>query len=121
MNPYEIPGGLFTLNVDTSAETDIPRGRFVKATSNGGAALAAAATDPIIGVSYTEAKHTQPLSIAAEGIVMVEASGAITAGDFVAPTTGGKAVKVSGSEVKPATGFVALTSAVDKALVTVKL
>ena len=103
MNAYEIPGCVrFTLNATTACE----QYRFVKANAKGGCAHATAATDPIVGVAYTAAAATQPLSIVNNGIAMVEASAAIEAGAKVSPTTDGKAVADS------STGkFVALTAA----------
>lgn len=101
MNAFEVPGhSRFTLD----AASAIDWHRFVKVNSAGKAEYATAASDPIVGVSYTDADAAdKPVSIVGDGIVIVTASAAIAAGAFVGPTTDGKAV----------TGgpFVALTAA----------
>lgn len=113
-NAWEIPGGQFSL--DASAPLDFRR--FIKVDTNGKAAYATAGTDPIVGISYTEAQYTgTPISIVGHGIAMVEASETIAAGDFVIPTTGGKAAKVASGT----SNFIALTGAGADALITVKM
>lgn len=112
MNAFEIPAGYFTLN----AKSDVDWHRFIKVGSTGEAEYATAGTDPIIGVSYSEAKATQPLSIVGRGIAMVEASDTITAGDFVNPTTDGKAAKSDSASF-----YVALTGGNAGDLITVKM
>lgn len=112
MNAFEIPGhSRFSLDAASAIELR----RFVKVNANGKAEYATAATDPIVGVSYTSVEAAdQPVAIVGDGLVMVEASAAITAGAFVGPTANGKAV----------TGgpFVALTTAkADGDLITVDL
>lgn len=114
-NAWEIPGGQFSL--DAAAVLDWRR--FIKVDSTGKAAYATAGTDPIVGISYTEATAAgQPISIVGAGIAMVEASEAIAAGDFVEPTTDGQAAKVASGT----SAFIALTgvSAADQ-LITVKI
>jgi hypothetical protein len=109
MNAYEVPGARFTL----IAAADVEPNRFVKVNTDGCAEYATAADQPIVGVAYTEAKTGQPLSIA-DGVLMVEAAAAITAGDFVTAGAEGKAAKGD-------SGFVALTTATAGSLVTVKV
>lgn len=114
-NAWEVPGGQFSL--DAAAKLDWRR--FVKVNSAGKAAYATAATDPIVGITYTEAPAAGvPISIVGAGIAMVEASEAIAAGDFVVPTTGGQAAKLANGTSR----FIALTgvSAADN-LITVKI
>lgn len=90
MNAFEVPGhSRFSLDAVSAVATH----RFLKVNANGKAEYATAASDPIVGVSYTETIGAdQPVSIVGDGLVMVEASAAITAGAFVGPTTDGKAV-----------------------------
>lgn len=89
MNAFEIPGySRFSLD----AASALVNHRFVKVNANGAAEYATAATDPIVGVTYGEAIANAPIAIVGDGLVMVEASAAITAGSFVGPTTDGKAV-----------------------------
>lgn len=89
MNAFEIPGHS-RFSLDAAAE--LVNHRFVKVNSDGKAAYATAATDPIVGVTYGEADTDAPIAIVGDGLVMVEASAAITAGAFVGPTTNGQAV-----------------------------
>ena len=120
MNAFEIPAGQFTLN----ASTAVPWHRFVKVDNNGGATLATKANDAIVGISYVDAKATQPLSIVGAGLPMVEASEAIAAGDMVVPTTDGKAAKATAPTDTNArtAGFFAITSATAAGdLITIKL
>lgn len=101
MSAFEIPGhSRFSLDAAAALE----RNRFVKVDSNGKAAYATTGKDPIVGVTYTEAKADTPVSITGDGIVMVCAASAIAAGDFVGPSTDGKAAKDAGS-------YIALTAA----------
>ncbi len=110
MNAYEIPSGQFTLNTSVDC---VPH-RFVAVDANGLAKHATAETDPIVGVSYTEALTGRPLSIIGGGIIMVEAAAEIAAGAFVTAGADGKAV--AGGDK-----FVALTGAPAGALISVKL
>lgn len=112
MNAFEVPGhSRFSLDSTAATATH----RFLKVNAEGKVEYATAATDPIVGVSYTETPAAgQPVSIVGDGLVMVEASEAITAGSFVGPTTDGKAA-ANGS-------FVALTDATAAGeLITVSL
>ena len=85
-NAYEIPNLRFSL----PAGADIPRRRFVgvKATGEG---IIATAAGSAIGVSMNQAAKGEVLEIA-DGIVMVEAGGAITPGAGIEVGTNGKAV-----------------------------
>ena len=113
-NAWEIPGGQFSL--DVKEQTDWRR--FIKVNSDGLAEVATAGTDPIVGVSYTEAPAAgTPIAVVGSGIAMVLASETIAAGDFVEPTTGGKAAKVASGT----SNFIALTGADADALITVKI
>lgn len=95
---YEIPNLRFSL----PAGADVARHRFVKINSDGEGEQAGAG-DAIIGVSMNQAAEGEVLEIA-DGIVIVEAGGAITTGAFVTANANGKAVT---SEA----GFVAMTGA----------
>lgn len=102
MFAYEIPGMRFSL----PAGADIARRRFVSvdASSNG---VAATAATQVVGVSMNEVKAGQVLEVA-DGIVMVEAAAAITAGAAVYASADGKAAatgdKVVGTALTTATG-----------------
>ena len=109
---YEIPNVRFSL----PAGADIPRRRFVSVNSSGEGVIATAAGSAI-GVSMNQAADGEVLEIA-DGIVMVEAGGAITAGAGIEVGTDGKAVtNTSGIGIG-----IALTSAAGAGnVVTVKL
>lgn len=109
MFAFEIPGQRFSLPAGAAVE----RCRFVSADANSNGITATAST-PVIGVSMNKADAGQVLEIA-DGIVMVEASGAITAGVTVKSDAAGKAVAGEGSAI-------ALTPATAAGeLITVKL
>lgn len=109
MFAFEIPGGRFSL----PAGADIERHRFVSVNANS-AGIAATAATPIVGVSMNQVKADQVLEIA-DGIVIVEAAGAINAGVAVASDANGCAVAGEGPAI-------ALTSASAAGeLITVKL
>ena len=113
-NAWEVPGGQFSL--DAAKKLDFRR--FIKVDANGKADYATAGTDPIVGISYTEALYADtPISIVGHGIAMVEASETIAAGDFVEPTTNGLAAKVASGT----SNFIALTGAGAEALITGKI
>ena len=111
-NAWEVPGGQFSL--DAKEETSYRR--FIKVNTDGQAEVATSASDPIVGISYTDAPAGTPISIIGSGIAMAEAVEAVTAGDFVTAGTAGK-VAVSND----ATPFIALTSAAAGDLTTVKI
>lgn len=109
MFAFEIPGLRFSL----PAGADVERFRFVSADANSNGVMASA-TSPVIGVSMNMAKANEVLEIA-DGIVMVEAASAITAGAAVKSDATGKAVAGEGAGV-------ALTSATAAGdIITVKL
>ncbi|NLI59427.1 MAG: DUF2190 family protein [Clostridium sp.] len=89
-NAYEIPNLRFSL----PAGADIPRRRFVSVNSSGEGVIATAAGSAI-GVSMNQAADGEVLEIA-DGIVMVEAGGAITAGAGIEVGADGKAVTNTG-------------------------
>lgn len=89
-NAYEIPNLRFSL----PAGADIPRRRFISVNSSGEGVLATAGGSAI-GVSMNEAAAGEVLEVA-DGIVMVEAGGAITPGAGIEVGTDGKAVTTSG-------------------------
>lgn len=109
MFAFEIPGSRFSLPAGAAVE----RCRFVSADANSNGVTATAST-PIIGVSMNKAAAGEVLEIA-DGIVMVEAAAAITAGVAVTSDASGKAVAGEGNAV-------ALTAATGAGeLITVKL
>ena len=109
MFAFEIPGQRFSM----PAGAEVERYRFVSVNANSAGITATAAT-PIVGVSMNKVKADQVLEIA-DGIVIVEASAAITAGVAVASAADGRAVAGDGPAV-------ALTSAAAAGeLITVKL
>lgn len=91
MNAYEIPALRFSL----PAGNDVARHRFVSVNGDSAGVLAGSDT-AIIGASMNEAKAGQVLEIA-DGIVVVEAAGAVTAGATVTSDAEGKAVAGEGS------------------------
>ncbi len=110
MFAFEIPGTRFSL----PAGAAVKRHRFVSANANS-AGITATASTPVIGVSMNQVKTDEVLEIAS-GIVMVEASAAITAGVAVASAADGRAV--AGTD-GPAIALTSASAAGD--LITVKL
>lgn len=113
MFAYEIPGMRFSLPAGAKVE----RRRFVSvdASSNG---IKATAATRVVGVSMNEADVDQVLEVA-DGIVMVEAAGAIAAGVAVYADANGKATATEGTA---GVAGVALTSATaDCEIITVKM
>lgn len=86
MNAYEIPGLRFSL----PAGAEIARARFVSVDASGNGIQATAATQ-VIGASMNQSKLGEVLEVA-DGIVMVEAAGAVTSGVAVYANADGKAV-----------------------------
>lgn len=111
MFAFEIPGGRFSL----PAGADVERHRFVSVNSNSAGITATAATQ-IVGASMNKAESGEVLEIA-DGLVIVEASAAITAGAAVYSAADGR-VASSGTVV----AGVAITGAKAAGeLVTVKI
>ena len=110
MNAYEIPSLRFSL----PAGGAVKRHRFVAvdANSNG---IQAVADSNIIGVSMNETSAGQVLEIA-DGIVMVEAAKAVTAGKLAYADASGK-VTDTGTVV----AGIVITSAVAGGLAAVKI
>lgn len=93
MNAYEIPSLRFSMPAGGAIE----RGRFVSVDSNGNAIQATASTQ-IVGVSMNKVTAKEgvvnpagQIAEIADGIVIVEAAGAITAGATVYSDANGKA------------------------------
>lgn len=109
MFAYEIPGSRFSLPAAAAVE----RYHFVSvdANSNG---VTATATTAIVGVSMNKAAANEVLEVA-DGIVMVEAGAAITAGVAVTSNATGQAVAGEG----PAIALTAATAAGE--IITVKI
>lgn len=91
MYAFEIPGARFSL----PAAAEIDRGRFVSINANSAGIVATAATQ-VIGVSMNKVAVDQVLEIA-DGIVVVEAAGAITAGAAVYAAADGRATTTAGT------------------------
>lgn len=110
MNAYEIPSLRFSLPAGGTVE----RHRFVAvdASSNG---IQAVADSNIIGVSMNKTSAGQVLEIA-DGIVMVEAAKAVTAGNIAYADADGK-VTDTGTVV----AGIVITSAVAGGLAAVKI
>lgn len=98
MYAYEIPGLRFSL----PAGGAVAQHRFVSVANE--AAIQATASTKVVGVSMNEvtaaelAKHESIVEIA-DGIVMVEAGGAVTSGAGVAADADGKAVAATGTAI----------------------
>ena len=102
MNAFEIPGLRFSL----PAGGDVARHRFVSANADSEGIQATAST-AVIGASMNQAAKGEVLEIA-DGIVVVEAAGAVTAGTNVSSDANGK-VTTAGSVI----AGIALTGATD--------
>ena len=112
MHAFEIPGLRFSL----PAGGVIQRATFVSVNSDSQGVTATAST-PVIGVAMNQCDKADEVLEITDGIVVVIAGGAITAGAAVASDASGKAVTASGSGCG-----VALTSATKAGeFVTVKL
>lgn len=102
MNAYEIPGLRFSL----PAGAEVARARFVSVDASGNGIQATASTH-VIGASMNQSKIGEVLEVA-DGIVMVEAAGAITSGTAVYSDATGKAVATgenkAGVAITAATG-----------------
>lgn len=110
MNAYEIPSLRFSM----PAGGAVARHRFVAVDANGNG-IQAIATSNIIGASMNQTKSGEVLEIA-DGIVMVEAAKAVTAGTLAYADADGK-VTDAGTVVA---GSV-ITSAVAGGLAAVKI
>lgn len=111
MFAFEIPGLRYSL---TAAQA-IERHRFVSVNADSNGITATAAT-PVVGVSTNKVDANQVLEVS-DGIVIVEAGEAITAGAAVASNATGQAVAATDEAVG-----VALTGASAAGeLITVKL
>ena len=86
MFAFEIPGTRFSLTAGAAIE----RHRFVSVDANSNGVTATAST-PVVGVSMNKVNTNQVLEVA-DGIVIVEAGGAVTAGTGVVSNATGQAV-----------------------------
>lgn len=112
MHAYEIPGLRFSL----PAGGAVARYRFVSVSDE--KAVQATASTPVVGVSMNQSDNTDHIVEIADGIVMVEAAGAIASGATVYPDAEGKA---TGTGTTNAAG-VAITAATGAGqLVAVKI
>lgn len=116
MYAYEIPGLRFSL----PAGGAVARNRFVSVANN--EAIQATASTSVVGVSMNEVtaeeldKNERIVEIA-DGLVMVEAGGAVASGAAVAADANGKAVTATDDGIG-----VAITAATDAGqLITIKL
>lgn len=117
MNAYEMPNLRFSL----PAGGAVARCRFVSVDANGNGIQATASTE-VIGASMnlvtaTELADNERIVEIADGIVMVEASGAITSGAAVYADADGKATATG--TIKVGVAITAATAAGD--LVAIKL
>lgn len=112
MNAYEIPGLRFSL----PAGGAVKRHRFITVDANSNGIQASVAT-PVIGVSMNEASAGQVLEIA-DGIVMVEAAKAVTAGDVAGVSDDGR---ITDSENTSTLAGTVITPAAAGGLAAVKL
>lgn len=110
MNAYEIPGLRYSLPAGGAVE----RHRFVTVDENSNG-IQAVANSNIIGVSMNKTSAGQVLEIA-DGIVMVEAAKAVTAGKVAYADADGK-VTDAGTVV----AGIVITSAVAGGLAAVKI
>lgn len=113
MNAYEIPSLRFSL----PAGGAVKRHRFVAVDANSNGIQAGANSGGIIGVSMNEASAGQVLEIA-DGIVMVEAAKAVTAGTDAYAGADGKVSDSADGPVMPI-GII-ITSAAAGGLAAVK-
>jgi len=112
MYAFEIPGMRFSL----PAGGDVARHRFVSidSSSNG---IAATASTPVVGVSMNQVKTGEVLEVA-DGIVIVEASGAVTAGAKVYSDANGMATAAGTGD---AVGVAVTAATGANELITVKM
>ena len=111
MFAFEIPGARFSLPAGASVE----RHRFVSVNSSS-AGITATASTQVVGASMNKAESGKVLEVA-DGIVIVEASAAITAGAAVYSAADGRAA-ASGTVV----AGIAITGAANAGeLITVKI
>lgn len=111
MFAFEIPGMRYSLTAGAAIE----RHRFVSVDANSNGIVATAATK-VVGVSMNKVAINEVLEVA-DGIVMVEAGDAVTAGAGIASNASGQAVTAADAYIG-----VALTGASAAGeLITVKL
>lgn len=113
MNAYEIPNLRFSL----PAGGNVKRHRFVTVDAFSNGVQAVGGSNNIIGVSMNDASFGQVLEIA-DGIVMVEAAHAVTAGGCAYPDENGRLTDVGDMYAEAG---VIITSAAAGGLAAVKL
>lgn len=111
MFAFEIPGTRFSLPAGAAVE----RCRFVSVNANS-AGIPATASTQVVGVSMNKVAADQVLEIA-DGIVMVEASAAITAGAAVYAAADGRAAATGENIV----GIALTAASAAGELITVKM
>ncbi|MGL4609257.1 MAG: capsid cement protein [Trueperaceae bacterium] len=87
-------------NIPKRATANISPYRLVRTQANNGASLAAASTDPIIGVSTESAATNGHFSVQTDGVATVEAGAAVAVGADVTCDSVGRGITAS-----PATGI----------------
>lgn len=90
MAAYEIPGFSFSLPSGTDFRTGAGQFRFINVDTNG-KAVAPSANGNAIGVRQNKPNVGEATTIIASGIVMVEASAAVTVGSVVKTGADGRA------------------------------
>lgn len=113
MFAYEIPGTRFSL----PAGADVKRYHFV-AINGDSAGITATAASQVIGVAMNTVKTDEVLEIA-DGIVMVEAAGAVTPGTAVYAAADGRATTTEGTGNVAGIALTAASAAGD--IITVKM
>lgn len=115
--PLYLPGQVFT----RQASASITGGQLVIVSGSGTVAPASAATHSWVGVAGFDAANGDNVTVFAEGVQRLTASGAITAGSNVeAAAAGAVAAHTNGTNDQNIVG-VALTSATNGQTVEVKL
>jgi hypothetical protein len=114
MNAYEIPNLRYSLPAGGAVDVR----RFVSIDANGNGIQATSST-PVVGASMNKVATGQVLEVA-DGIVMVTAGAAITAGTNVSADANGMAIPTP-TTGSPIVAAVAVTGAVLNGLVAVKL
>lgn len=117
ISAFEIPGLRFSLISDTN---NIKRYRFLSVTNNGTVAMANDST-PVVGVSMNQVDAPgRPVEIA-DGICIVQAGGAIDAGNYVAADNNAMAVATNNNGADSSSMLALTTAANANEFVSVKL
>lgn len=94
---YEIPGFSFPLPSAADYRSGNGQFRFVKVTATGKAQQTVAG-ESAIGVRQNTPNLNEAMTIVGDGIVIVEAGAAVTAGDFVGSDATGRAVTAAAGQ-----------------------